>query len=85
MLDAGLGFHLATSVFVLASLSWRRKYWGNRSHLPLPPGPPPALGELQCLEVHTCSAQHDGNLLMIVHVVLRGGLCSHAEQARRGT
>ncbi|KAJ8594469.1 hypothetical protein M405DRAFT_491239 [Rhizopogon salebrosus TDB-379] len=42
MLDAGLGFHLATSAFVLASLGWRRKYWDNRSHFPLPPGPPPA-------------------------------------------
>ncbi|OAX37164.1 cytochrome P450 [Rhizopogon vinicolor AM-OR11-026] len=53
MLDAELGFYLVTSVFVLAvfvlaGLSWCREFWDNRSHLPLPPGPPslPIVGSI---------------------------------------
>ena len=52
MLDTGLAFYLATSAFVLTGvLSWRWKYWDNRSHPPLPPGPPslPILGSVLSL------------------------------------
>ncbi|OAX34417.1 cytochrome P450 [Rhizopogon vinicolor AM-OR11-026] len=51
MLDAGPGSYLATSIFVLAGLSWCRKYWNSCSHLPLPPGPPsfPIVGSILSL------------------------------------
>ncbi|OJA14108.1 hypothetical protein AZE42_09825 [Rhizopogon vesiculosus] len=52
MLDTGAGFYLATSAFVLVALSWCQKYWDNRSHPPLPPGPPslPIVGSIFSLD-----------------------------------
>ncbi|OAX35687.1 cytochrome P450 [Rhizopogon vinicolor AM-OR11-026] len=38
MLNTEPILYLATSVFALVSLSWARKQWQNRKHLPLPPG-----------------------------------------------
>ena len=51
MLDTGPAFYLATSVFVLAGLSWCRIFFHNRSHPPLPPGPPslPIIGSILSL------------------------------------
>ena len=53
MLGTGAGFYLATSAVVLTGLlTWCRKYWDNRSHPPLPPGPPflPILGSVLSLD-----------------------------------
>ncbi|OAX39721.1 cytochrome P450 [Rhizopogon vinicolor AM-OR11-026] len=46
--DRGPAFYFAISAFVLAGVSWCQKCWNNRSHLPLPPGPPclPIVGSL---------------------------------------
>ncbi|KAG1832830.1 cytochrome P450 [Suillus variegatus] len=41
MFDDGPGLYLATSALAVAFLSCCRKYWLNRSHPPLPPGPTP--------------------------------------------
>jgi hypothetical protein len=51
MLDAGPGVIVRLTTlasFVLAGLSWCRKYWNSRSHLPFPPGPPslPVVGSI---------------------------------------
>ncbi|OAX30897.1 cytochrome P450 [Rhizopogon vinicolor AM-OR11-026] len=48
MLGAGPVFYLTTLTCVLIGLSWCRKYWDNRSHPPLPPGPPslPIVGSI---------------------------------------
>ena len=53
MLDTGPALYLAISAFVLtALLSWCQKYWDNRSHPQLPPGPPslPILGSVLSLD-----------------------------------
>jgi hypothetical protein len=53
MLDTGPAFYLATSAFVLTGLlTWCRKYFDNRLHPPLPPGPPslPILGSVLSLD-----------------------------------
>ncbi|OAX33819.1 cytochrome P450 [Rhizopogon vinicolor AM-OR11-026] len=52
MLDTGPAFYLVTSAFVLAALSRCRKYWNNRSHPPLPPGPSslPIVGSIFSLD-----------------------------------
>jgi hypothetical protein len=46
--DAGPAFYFATLAFALVGLLWLRKYRANRSHLPLPPGPPslPIVGSI---------------------------------------
>ncbi|KAJ8592289.1 cytochrome P450 [Rhizopogon salebrosus TDB-379] len=46
--DTGPAFYFAISALVLAGLSWCRKHWDSRSHLPLPPGPPsfPIVGSI---------------------------------------
>ena len=51
MLNVGLWLYLATPAFVLVCLRWCRKYWDNRSHPPLPPGPPtlPVIGSILSL------------------------------------
>jgi hypothetical protein len=48
MLDAGPALYLAALASVLTSLPWLRKYWANRSHPKLPPGPPtlPLVGSI---------------------------------------
>jgi hypothetical protein len=47
-IDTGPAFYFAISALVLAGLSWCRKHWDSRSHLPLPPGPPsfPIVGSI---------------------------------------
>jgi hypothetical protein len=54
MLDAGWTFDLALllSAFVVAGLTWRRKYRADHPHPPLPPGPPslPLVGSLFSLD-----------------------------------
>ncbi|KAJ8583396.1 cytochrome P450 [Rhizopogon salebrosus TDB-379] len=54
MLDAGWTFDSAVllSAFVVAGLTWRRKYRADHSHPPLPPGPPslPLVGSLFSLD-----------------------------------
>ncbi|OAX34801.1 cytochrome P450 [Rhizopogon vinicolor AM-OR11-026] len=51
MPDIRTVLYLVTSAIVLASVSWCRKQWGNRSRPPLPPGPPclPILGSILSL------------------------------------
>jgi len=52
MFDAGPGLCLATSALMLIGFSWCQKYWVNRTHPPLPPGPPtlPILGSILSLD-----------------------------------
>ena len=54
MFNAGpaSGLYIATSAFVLVGLTWYRKYRGNHSQPPLPPGPPtvPILGSILSLD-----------------------------------
>jgi len=86
MFDAGLWYYLATLACTLTGLSWCRKYWNNRSHFPLPPGPPslPILGSILSfgdptrpwLTFNSWRSTYGGhNLggipLVIVHVVLK--------------